>query len=169
MGAFNLVADHVERRHGIAVLIGEVTHPNTGDFNGLEIKVDHDQDLDFALFVLIHLFGHTVQWNISDSLRELGLYGATGRKSEEELLRIHDYERDATRYSLALLHDAGLYHFDRLISDLWHADWLFLRHFYRTGERLDVRALVRPGECEILPPLSIPGFTPRRWESRWSF
>ena len=40
--------------------LGDVLDPNTGDFDGMSIKVDYDQDLETALFVLIHLFGHTV-------------------------------------------------------------------------------------------------------------
>ena len=58
--AFNRVELHVETRYGIPVSISDVLDPNTGDFDGCSIKIDYDQDLEVALFVLIHLFGHTV-------------------------------------------------------------------------------------------------------------
>jgi hypothetical protein len=167
---YNRVERYIEERYGIPVSISDVLHPNTGDFDGASIKIDYDQDLEMALFVLIHLFGHTVQWNLSDTLRRLGQHSANARQlSDEELQEIYHYERDATRYSLALLHAAGVFHLDRWVSDFWHADWLFLRHLYRTGEKLDVRTLLQPGAGELLTPLPIPPFTPQRWMSRWSF
>jgi hypothetical protein len=139
-----------------------------GDINGAEIKIDYDQGIEAALFVLIHLFGHTVQWNTCDADRELGLSTEPG-KSEEELALIYVYERDATRYSLSLLHDIGVWHLDRWASDWWYADWLYLQHFYRTGQKLHAPSLLRPDEGALLTPLAIPPFTPQRFVSRWSF
>jgi hypothetical protein len=166
--AFNRVERYVERRYGIPVSISDVIAPNTGDFDGAQIKIDYDQDLEMALFILVHLFGHTVQWNMSETYRELGLNTQPG-KSEEELARIYEYERDATRYSLTLLHEAGVHSLDRWATDWWYADWLYLQHFYRTGEKLDIRPLLRPEEGTLLSPLPIPAFQPQRWMSRWSF
>lgn len=110
----------------------------------------------------------TVQWNVSEEYRKLGIDTNPG-KSEEQLQRIYDYERDASRFSLQLLHDAGVHDLDRWVSDWWYADWEYLAHYYRTGEKLDTRALLRPGHGETLTALPIPAFTPQRWVSRWSF
>jgi hypothetical protein len=118
--------------------------------------------------VLLHLFGHTVQWNISEEYRRIGLATGTG-KSDEEMAAIREYERDATRYSVTLLHDVGVTDLDQWISDWCHADWTFLEHFYRTGERLDVRTIYAPGCGEMLTPKPIPEFTPQRFVSRFSF
>ena len=165
---YNRVEAYVEARYGVPVSIADVIAPNTGDFDGAQIKIDYDQDLEMALFILVHLFGHTVQWNLSAEWRQLGLDTQPG-KSEEELSRIHDYERDATRYSLRLLHEAGIHTLDRWATDWWHADWHYLQHYYRTGEKLDIRPLLHPGEGELLSPLPIPPFQPQRFTSRWSF
>jgi hypothetical protein len=166
--AYNRVCRRIEERYGVEVTISDVLDPNTGDFDGAVIKLDDDQDLDMALFVLAHLFGHTVQWNVSEEFREIGKDTAPG-KTEEQLRRIFDYERDATRYSLSLLHEAGVDDLDAWVSDWWRADWEFLSHYYRTGERLDPRALLRPGADAPLTPLAIPEFQPNHWVSRWSF
>lgn len=166
--AYDLAERRIETRYNIPVSISDVLDPNTGDFNGTNIMVDYDQDLDSGLFILIHLFGHTVQWNISAEYRELGSDSSVG-KSEESLLRIYEYEQNATRYSLQLLHDVGVTDLDRWATDWWHADWKYLSHYYRTGEKLDVRSLVEPGKAPLLTPLPIPDFTPQRWISRWSF
>lgn len=166
--AYNLIEKRIESRYGIEVRISDVLDPNTGDFDGSQIAIDYDQDLEMALFVLVHLFGHTVQWNISEEFRRIGLETSAGR-TEEELKAIYDYERDATRFSLALMHEAGVTDMDQWVTDWWHADWTFLEHFYRTGERFDVRSIWKAGCGEPLTALPIPDFTPQRWISRWSF
>ncbi len=166
--AYDTVEREIEDRYEIPVAISDVLDPNTGDFDGMKIDVDHDQDLESALFVLVHLFGHTVQWNISAEYRELGADLSTG-KGPEVLAKIHAYEQNATRYSLQLLHDCGIRDLDRWVSDWWHADWKYLEHFYKTGEKLDFQKLLEPGKGETLAPLKIPPFTPQKWISRWSF
>ena len=166
--AFDLVERRIEDRYSIPVSISDVLDPNTGDFDGVKIMVDYDQDMESALFVLVHLFGHTVQWNISAEYRAIGTDLSIG-KGEEELRKIHEYEKNATRYSLQLLHDVGVKDLDRWVSDWWGADWKYLAHYYRTGEKLDTRSLIEPGKAELLTPLTIPQFTPQKWMSRWSF
>ena len=157
----------VEKTYGVEVVISDVVDPNTGDFDGERILLDYDQDLEVALFVLVHLFGHTAQWCTSDAYRKLGLDAATG-KTREELAAIHEYEQGATRIGIALLHEAGVTDMDGWASDWWRADYEYLLHFYATGEKLDVRSLLKRGG-EALAPLPIPRFTPKRYASRWSF
>jgi hypothetical protein len=164
---YNRVVPIVEKRYGVEVTISDVVDPNTGDFDGRQILIDHDQDLEVALFVLVHLFGHTVQWNVSEAYRDLGLNVAVG-KTEEEMAAITEYEQGATRLGIALLHEAGVRDMDGWASDWWRADFEYLLHYYATGEKLDVRGLLKRGG-EALAPLSIPAFTPQKYASRWSF
>ncbi|MBK7859101.1 MAG: hypothetical protein IPJ65_10880 [Archangiaceae bacterium] len=166
--AFDLIERRVEDRYGIPVSISDVLDPNTGDFDGMRIQVDYNQDLESALFVLVHLFGHTVQWNLSEEYRKLGT-DVTPGKSDAMMARIYDYEKNATRYSLRLMHEAGVRDLDRWVSDWWSADWEFLKHFYQTGERLDFKRLLKPNHGELLTELEIPEFQPTQWVSRWSF
>ena len=168
---FNLVERHIETRYDMPVSISDVQDPNTGDFDGMCIKIDYDLELDLGFYVLLHLFGHSVQWNLSAKFRELG-QDQTIPKPPEEMERIRIYERDATRYALELCREAKLEpldEIDRWVSDWFHADYKFLETFYTTGERLDPRKLIDPGKGELLTPLSIPDFKPQRWTSRWSF
>jgi hypothetical protein len=168
--AYNRVQDYIEARWRIPVVISDVIDPNTGDFDGTEIHVDWDMDPEMALFIVLHLFGHTVQWNVSSDLRALGIESA-GRLPDLDparLARIRDYERDASRYSLQLLHEAGIDDLDEWLAGWVEADWRYLERFYRTGERGDFRGFFGP-VVEPLTPLAIPAFTPQRWVSRWSF
>lgn len=168
--AFKSSISLIESKYSILVKILDVLDPNTGDFDGKHIYVDFALEQDLALFVLIHLFGHTIQWNVSDELRQLGLEsGVPGSKTEDQMRRIFIYERDATRYGMALLHEAGILDLDQWLSDWFDADWKFLEHFYGTGERLHERELLRPGNGYLLRPRRIPAFTPRHWETRFAF
>jgi len=56
-----------------------------------------------AVFTLVHLFGHTVQWNLDEKLRLLGL--ANSGVKQEDLSRIYQYERQASQLGLALLQE----------------------------------------------------------------
>jgi hypothetical protein len=164
---YNRVVPIVEAKYGVEVTISDVVDPNTGDFDGERILIDYDQDVEVALFVLIHLFGHTVQWNVSEHFRALGLNPPTSA-TPEQMAAITEYEQGATCLGIALLREAGVTNMDGWASDWWRADFDYLVHFYRTGEKLDVRTLLKRGG-EALSPQPIPRFTPRRFASRWSF
>ena len=165
---FNIIERHIEDRYGIPVMISDVLDPNTGDFDGVQIKVDYANDIEIAVFVLIHLFGHTVQWNINERFREIG-QDTNLKKSEAELKEIAAYEMEATQLSMALLHDAGVKDLDQWVSDWWRADFAWLTNFYRTGERADFRKYMLAGAEPPLGTIPIPPFTATRWVSRWSF
>lgn len=155
----------IERRYGIAVSVSDVTDPFTGDLDGAEIKIDYDNDAEGAVFLLIHLFGHTVQWNVRPADRELGTR-AQVNPSEETLAELEDYEREACEYSLTLLHDCGVHDLDAWLADYAHCDFAYLRHFYKTGEKLPFRDFWRDG-TPVLAPREVPAFTPERWKARW--
>jgi hypothetical protein len=164
---YNRLVPIVEGKYGIEVTISDVVDPNTGDFDGERILIDYDQDLEVALFVLVHLFGHTVQWNVSERYRGLGL-NVPKATTPEEMAAITEYEKGATQLGIALLHEAGVTDMDGWASDWWRADFDYLVHFYETGEKLDVRGLLKRGG-RVLSPQPIPAFTPKRYASRWSF
>ncbi len=87
---------------------------------------------------------------------------------EEDLPRIYQYERQASQLGLALLEETGEFHLARWLTDRFGADWKFLAHFYRTGEK--VRFESEEGADEpLLTALPIPSFIPQRWPPRGSF
>jgi hypothetical protein len=66
------VKTHIEGAYGILVITRDVPDPLTGDLNGAEIHVDYAVTPEQRLFLLAHLFGHTVQWNVNPDAYELG-------------------------------------------------------------------------------------------------
>lgn len=162
---FNRLERHIRTAYGIPVRVADVPHPFTGDLDGAEIHVDHAVTLEEAVFIVAHLFGHTVQWNLSPRARAIG--GVIPASPPEELLReIEAYEHEACGYSVALFHQAGVRDLDQWLSDFSACDHRYLDHFYRTGEKRPFFSFWRDGE-PLVKALAIPPFQPARWISRW--
>lgn len=161
---FNRLERLIEDRWEIPVHIQDVPNPFTGDLDGEQIMVDYDLEIEDAVFIVIHLFGHTVQWNLSADRREVAFL-APATWADDQLRAAMDYEAEACRYSLQLLHDAGIHDLDQWISDFAACDSRYLMHFYKTGEKRPFRSFWQDG-AELMAPLAIPEFRPTQWLSR---
>ena len=134
---FRAVVEHIEAVYSLKVNVGPVTGSYTGQFDGKELWVDLDRDPEEALFILVHLFGHTVQWNIGEKLRILGL--ANSGVTESDLPRIYQYERQASQLGLALLEETDEFRLARWLTDRFGADWKFLEHSIAPAKKFDSR------------------------------
>lgn len=161
---FDRLERHIETRYGIPVHIKDVPNPFTGDLNGAEIHIDWEEDTAGALFLLVHLFGHTVQWNLSADAREIGSRLAEN-PSDEMMARLLAYESEAARYSLGILHEIGVHELDAWLSDFSACDLRYLEHFYRTGEKRAFHSFWKAGE-PVIAAATIPPFSPTRWVMR---
>jgi hypothetical protein len=162
---FDILERHIEERWSIPIRVTDVPNPFTGDLDGQEIHVDYDEDIESALFIIAHLFGHTVQWNTDESAREIG-YRLYKNPTAEEMARLRAYELEACRYSLQLFHEAGVRDCDAWLSDYSACDFAFLEHFYTTHEKLPFKSFWKEG-APLLSPKPIPPFEPKKWVSRF--
>jgi len=105
-----------------------------------------------------------VQWNVSESARTIA-FARHDAWTDEQLREVADYEREACRYSLQLLHEAGIHDLDQWVSDFAACDCAYLMHFYRTGEKRPFLSFWREG-TPLMEPLRIPEFQPERWLTR---
>lgn len=163
---FNRLERTIEDRWGIPVIIHDVPNPFTGDLDGEQIMVDYDLDIEDAVFILIHLFGHTVQWNVSAESRSVAFLRPATWTDDQLRAALH-YEQEAARYSLQLVHDAGIQDLDQWISDFAACDAAYLMHFYKTGEKRAFRSFWQDG-TPLVTPLAIPDFQPTQWLSRYA-
>lgn len=161
---FNILERQIEDRWGIPVVLSDVPHPFTGDLDGAEIAIDFENGVEDALFILVHLFGHTVQWNTDPAAREIDKE-VEEDPSEERLAALQSYEEEACAYSLRLLHDAGVHDLDAWIADFSRCDFAYLRHFYSTGEKLPFRGFWTRG-TPTMESKEIPPFHPTKWTTR---
>jgi hypothetical protein len=162
---FNLIEPLIERRWGIPVSVTDIPNPFTGDLDGERILVEHDLDVEDAVFILVHLFGHTVQWNVSERAREIGM-ARPASWTEPQLVELTAYEQQACQYSLQLLHEAGIRDLDQWIADFAACDCAYLMHLYRTGEKREFRSFWKD-DAPLVAPIPIPEFHPTRWISRY--
>jgi hypothetical protein len=148
----------LEHHYGIRVVTMDVPGPLIGDLDGAAICIDYAVTPEQRLFLLAHLFGHTVQWNTRPEAFELG----RPRKppvDPAELPELMEYERQAARYALGMLHEIGITELDQWLSDYTACDMEYLRRYYLTGEKVHFEGLWRDG-AELLGPQAVPEFVP---------
>lgn len=140
----------------------------TGNFDGEKIIIDTDQTDEQGFYVLLHLIGHSYQWDTDAELRKLGLDVLPG-KDEVELDRIYHYERAASEIGMYVLHQVGIHDLDQWISDWFCADWKWLHHYYTTGEALPYDSTFVCGAGEMLTERPMGPFTPHAYVMRQAF
>jgi hypothetical protein len=151
---------HLESFYGIRVVTRDIPDPLTGDLDGAQIHIDHAVTPEQRLFLLGHLFGHTVQWNVDPASFEIGRRYQPP-VNEDLIPAIIAYEREAACYGLALFHEIGITDIDQWFCDYTACDQEYLLHFYRTGEKRDFRSFWA-GNAPLIRPLRIPRFSPTR-------
>lgn len=106
-----------------------------GDLDGKAIYISDHLSAEEKLFNLLHLAGHSVQWNVNALLRKLG--STLCRNPDDALLfQLQEYEWQANCYALCILKRAGIYYLDKWLCRKYVIDMLYLTHFYKTGEKL---------------------------------
>jgi hypothetical protein len=154
------VQHRIEQHYGIRVVTRDIPDPLTGDLDGEQIHIDYAITPEQRLFLLAHLFGHTVQWNVDPGLFELGKQYKP--PVDERLFpAIIEYELEAARYGLQLCEEAGISGIEHWFSAYTACDREYLLHFYRTGEKGDFRSYWSDN-VEIVRPKKIPPFTPQK-------
>lgn len=154
------VQHHIEQFYGVKVVTRDIPDPLTGDLDGLEIHIDLAVTPEQRLFLLAHLFGHTVQWNSDPGAFEIGRQyrpPVDGRLFS----KIIEYELEAARYGLALCHEAGVQGIEQWFSNYTDCDQKYLLHYYRTGEKDDFHSFWSEN-APLVQPKVIPLFKPVR-------
>jgi len=146
--------------YGIAVVTRDIPDPLTGDLDGLEIHVDYALTAEERLFLLAHLFGHTVQWNVNPAAFEIGRQYRPPVDGSR-FPAILAYEGEAARYGLFMLHEADIMDVDDWFAGYSACDQAYLLHYYRTAEKGRFRDFW-PVAVFPIEPKPIPAFKPTR-------
>jgi hypothetical protein len=154
-------------KYGFVLEYRDLEPPRTGIFDGLRIVIDPDVGFEMQCFILLHLFGHSVQWvapSLVDSIGEL--QSTTDRERFMQVL--HDYEYEAARFGLALLHEAGVRDLDAWYSDFVATDWCYVERFYRTDTLPAWEQCICQAD-HLIEACPIPPLTHRQVEVRFAF
>src|SRR2546430_1012414 len=154
-------------KRGFALEYRDLEPPRTGIFDGLKIVIDPDVEFEMQCFVLLHLFGHSVEW-VAPSLEHKlsALQNTTDKQRFMEVLRA--YELEAAVYGLQLLHEVEIRALDQWYSDFVETDWCYVERFSREAR------IPRGEECvartrPLLKPAPIPPLRHRQVEVRYAF
>jgi hypothetical protein len=158
------VRQHIQLEYGVCVVVRDIPDPLTGDLDGVDIHIDYASTPEQSLFLLAHLFGHTVQWNLDPHNIHLG--GPQRIPVPRPMIpALIAYEREAASYALCMLHSIGITAIDQWFSDYSACDVDYLHHYYSTGEKKDFMGFWVEATTPIHPK-PIPPFTPVRHSLR---
>ncbi len=150
----------IAKSYGIRVVTRDIPDPLTGDLDGAEIHIDYAVTPAQRLFLLAHLFGHTVQWNAQPETFALGQLHQP--PVDEALMgAILNYEREAASYALGMLHQVGIVEIDQWLSDYTQCDMAYLQHYYSTGETKEFTSFWRD-RAALVEAKPIPRFVPNK-------
>jgi hypothetical protein len=152
------VERYLQETAGIRVVTREIPAHLIGDLDGCEIHIDNRATPEQRLFLLGHLFGHTLQWNTDPEAFELGRI-RTPPVEESLLPAIMAYEREAACYALGMLNRVGITGLAQWFSDYTACDMAYLLHYYRTGEK-EKFARFWQDLTELIEAKPAPLFTP---------
>jgi hypothetical protein len=154
-------------KYGFVIEYRDLEPPRTGIFDGLRIVIDPDVGFEMQCFVLLHLFGHSVQWvapSIEHRLAEL-----QNTADKRRFMRVlHDYEYEAAGYGLTLLHEAGIKSLDQWYCDFVATDWRYVERYYETDQIPPWEECVVHDQ-PLLEPVPIPPLVHRQVEVRFAF
>jgi hypothetical protein len=154
-------------KHGFVLELADLEPPRTGIFDGLKIVIDPDVGFEMQCFVLLHLFGHSVQWTAPALAGQLdALQNTTDKTAFMRVL--HDYEFVAARFGRQLLAETGVAGLEAWYADFVETDWRYVERFYLTD-------VIPPWEeclaqaTQPVEPLAVPELRLRRVEVRFAF
>lgn len=154
-------------KQGFVLEYRDLEPPRTGIFDGLRIAVDPDVDFEMQCFILLHLFGHSVQWVAPAIEHELDDLRHTTDK-ERFLAVLRDYEFKAAQFGLQLLHQTGIRDLNQWYSDFVETDWRYVDHFYRHQQIPAWNTCIAHGTA-VISPAAIPELRHRQVEVRFAF
>src|SRR5262245_26943421 len=154
-------------KYGFVVEYRDLEPPRTGIFNGLRIVIDPDVRFEMQCFLLLHLFGHSVQW-VAPSL-EHKLDDLQNTQDRIRFMQVlHAYELEAAALGMQLMHERGVTTLDQWYSDFVESDWRYVEGYYQTGQLPRWEECV-VNDCDLIHPVAIPQLEHREVPVRFAF
>ena len=154
-------------KRGFVIEYRDLEPPRTGIFDGLRIVIDPDVGFEMQCFLLLHLFGHSVQW-VAPSL-EHKLADLQHTEDREHFMRVlHAYELEAAGFGMQLMHQVGVTTLDEWYSDFVGTDWRYVEGYYQTDQLPEWKSCIVSG-CPLVKPAPIPELRHHEVQVRFAF
>jgi len=154
-------------KYGFTIEYRDLEAPRTGIFDGLKISIDPDVDFEMQCFILLHLFGHSIQWTAPSLEESLDALQDTTDKAVF-MRALHDYEFQAARFGMQLMHEVGITDLDQWYSDFVETDWRYVERFYATDTIPPWHECLAYNQ-PLIKPLPIPSIQLKQVEVRYAF
>ena len=154
-------------KYGFVIEYRDLEPPRTGIFDGLRIVIDPDVGFEMQCFLLLHLFGHSVQWVAPSLVHKLEDLQNT-RDKTRFMNVLHGYEFEAAGFGMQLLRQLGMTHLDQWYSDFVATDWRYVEGYYETGQIPPWQDCV-VSECPLVSPIPVPPLELRQVQVRFAF
>ena len=154
-------------KYGFVLEYRDLEPPRTGIFDGCRIVIDPDVMFEMQCFVLLHLFGHSVQWVAPQIEHRLDALQNTADKARFMQV-LHDYEFEAARFGLQLLHEVGIRDLDGWYSDFVATDWRYVERYYLEGN-IPPWETCLARDAPLIEAAKIPALCQRKVEVRFAF
>jgi hypothetical protein len=154
-------------KYGFSIELRDLEPPRTGIFDGRRLVIDPDVGFEMQCFILLHLFGHSVQW-VAPSLEHKLAALQTTTDKEAFLKVLKQYEYEAAQYGLKLMHEVGLRDLDAWYADFVETDWKYVERFYREDRIPPWDECLLVAQAPIIP-LPIPPLVHRDVQVRYAF
>ena len=155
-------------KYGFVIEYRDLEPPRTGIFDGLRIIIDPDVGFEMQCFLLLHLFGHSVQWVAPSLGRHARMSCRASRTGHGFMQVLHDYEFQAAGFGMQLMHERGVTRLDQWYSDFVETDWRYVERYYQTDEIPPWTDCIVAG-CRLIEPAPIPALRHRQVEVRFAF
>jgi hypothetical protein len=154
-------------KYGFVIEYRDLDPPRTGIFDGLRIVIDPDVGFEMQCFLLLHLFGHSVQW-VAPSI-EHKLVDLQHTDDKARFMQVlHDYEREAAGFAMQLMRERGVATLDQWFSDFVETDWRYVERYYQTDSLPNWQdCIVR--DASMVSPAPIPPLNLHQVEVRFAF
>ena len=154
-------------KYGFVIEYRDLEPPRTGIFDGLRIVIDPDVGFEMQCFLLLHLFGHSVQWVAPSLEHKLGDLQHT--EDRERFMQVlHAYELEAAGFGMQLMHQVGVTTLDQWYSDFVATDWRYVEGYYQTNQLPEWTSCIVSGS-PLVTPAPIPELRHHAVQVRFAF
>lgn len=154
-------------KYGFVLEYRDLEPPRTGIFDGLRIAIDPDIDFEMQCFILLHLFGHSVQWVSPEVFPQLEDLQHTADKTYF-LKVLRAYEFEAAQFGLQLMHESGITDLDQWYADFVETDWQYVKRYYENGQIPAWHECIA-ANCQRIEPKPIPRLVQKEVQVRFAF
>lgn len=171
-----VVIDHLSNKYNLTVVEKETVDSNEyiGSFDGESITVKRSLSNDHKLFLIVHLFGHCVQWCGLDAdkyskIEETLPINNDGKVSPEKLKKLEDYEAEAAGYAVQLLNDAVDVNLSQWFADWSHADWNYFVNITTLENKPNTMDIDVKFGTTLIPPRLITDIKLRKISPKYAY